>query len=285
LKELTGISIVTPSFRGSAWLKLCIASVADQGVDVEHIVQDAGSDDGTLDWLLKDGRVKAFVEKDRGMYDAINRGLRRASGEIVAYLHCDEQYLPGALGQVIDFFQKHPAIDMVLGDVVMVDTEGQYLRHRKMQAPLLYHTWTCHLSTLTCGMFFRRQLVRDEESLFNPALRIVGDGEWMVRLLRRGLRMARLEQFTSIFTWTGANLGEGPAARQETQEMRDTAPFLARRLRLLFMLHHRMRRLLGGMYFQKPFDYEIFTLRSPERRQRFYVDKPSGVYRHAKYRE
>src|SRR5437773_84848 len=104
-------SIVTPSFRNSAWLRLCVASVADQqGVEVEHIVQDAGSDDGTLDWLPTDPRVRAFVEKDSGMYDAINRGLRRASGDILGYLNCDEQYLPGALRAVKDFFEKNPGI-------------------------------------------------------------------------------------------------------------------------------------------------------------------------------
>ena len=71
-------SIVTPSFRNSKWLKLCIASVADQdGVTLEHIVQDAGSDDGTLDWLPQDQRVQVYVEKDNGMYDAVNRGFRR----------------------------------------------------------------------------------------------------------------------------------------------------------------------------------------------------------------
>jgi hypothetical protein len=68
-------SIITPSFRNSQWLKLCVASVADQqSVAAEHIVQDAGSDDGTLDWLTRDRRVQAYVEKDKGMYDAVNRG-------------------------------------------------------------------------------------------------------------------------------------------------------------------------------------------------------------------
>src|SRR5580704_14991665 len=119
-------SIITPSFRNSNWLKLCIASVADQGVEVEHIVQDAGSDDGTLDWLSKDSRVKAFVEKDAGMYDAVNRGLRRASGEILAYLNCDEQYLPGALAAVSDFFTARPNVDVVFGDFIATDSKGDY---------------------------------------------------------------------------------------------------------------------------------------------------------------
>src|SRR5215467_10485935 len=110
-------SIVTPSFRNSKWLKLCIASVADQeGVQLEHIVQDAGSDDGTLDWLPQDRRVKAFVEKDGGMYDAVNRGYRRAKGEILAYLNCDEQYLPGALKTVQEFFDTNPTVDVVFAD-------------------------------------------------------------------------------------------------------------------------------------------------------------------------
>jgi glycosyltransferase involved in cell wall biosynthesis len=278
MAESPCISIVTPSFRSSAWLKLCVASVADQNVAVEHIVQDAGSDDGTLDWLLHDGRVKAFVEKDRGMYDAINRGLRRTTCDIVAYLNCDEQYLPGKLSRVIDFFQTHPTVDMVFGDVVIVDSDGRYLRHRKMQIPLLYHTWTCHLSTLSCAMFFRRGIVGDENSLFDPAWRDAGDAEWMVRMLRRRVRMAVLGEFTSTFTCTGANMSAGPNATRENQRLSETAPILARKVKPLLILHHRFRRLLGGMYFQKPFHYEIFTSKNPHKRQKFQIDRPTGVH-------
>src|ERR1041385_7805342 len=119
--SLVRFSIVTPSFRNSQWLRLCIASVADQqGVEVEHIVQDAGSDDGTLDWLTRDPRGRAHVEKDKGMYDAVNRGLRRARGEFLAYLNCDEQYLPGALKKVSDFLDRHPDVDIVFGDCIVV---------------------------------------------------------------------------------------------------------------------------------------------------------------------
>ena len=134
-------SIITPSFRNSPWLKLCVASVADQqGVDAEHIVQDAGSDDGTLDWLTHDPRVQAYVEKDNGMYDAINRGLRRARGELLAYLNCDEQYLPGALKTVSDFFDRHPGVDVVFGDCVVVDAAGRYVCERQTLKPQRLHT-------------------------------------------------------------------------------------------------------------------------------------------------
>ena len=269
------ISIVTPSYQRSPWLRLCIASVADQRVEVEHIVQDAESDDGTLDWLPRDPRVKVFVEKDQGMYDGINRGLRRAGGDVLAYLNCDEQYLSGALAAVAGFFEQHPGVEVLFGDVVMVDAEGRYLYHRKMQTPLKYHTWTCHLSTLSCGMFFRRRIVFDYGELFDPRLRDVGDGEWMVRLLRRGVRMAALGQFTSAFTYTGVNMSVGANARRENRELRQSAPWWARQLRPLFIAQHRLRRWAGGMYRQAPFAYEIFTRASLERRRRFEVSRPT----------
>jgi glycosyltransferase involved in cell wall biosynthesis len=266
-------SIVTPSYRNSNWLKLCIASVVDQQVEVEHIVQDAGSDDGTLDWLPGDERVKAFVEKDQGMYDAINRGLRRATGEILGYLNCDEQYLPGALAAVEKFFAGHPQVDLLFGDVVMVDSAGEYLSHRKVQVPLKHHTWTCHLSTLSCATFFRRRIV-EEGFMFDSRLRDVGDGEWMVRLLQRRVKMAALGQFTSVFTRTGANMSAGPNARREKLELRRSAPVWAQKGRLLLILHHRLRRLAGGMYSQKPFSFEVFTLPSPQQRQLRQVTRP-----------
>ncbi|HWQ92354.1 MAG TPA: glycosyltransferase family 2 protein, partial [Clostridia bacterium] len=224
-------SIITPSFRNGQWLRLCIASVADQDVDHEHIVQDAGSDDGTLQWLTTDSRVRAFVEKDRGMYDALNRGFRRAQGDILAWLNCDEQYLPGALTRVAEYFKRHPECHMVFGDVIMVDPNGRYLWHRKMQTPLLYHTWTCHLSTLSCAMFFRRDVLFDRDCFFNPNLRDVGDGEWMVRVLRSGVRMGTLGQFTSVFTQTGANLSAGANARREAGELAKSAPGWARAIK------------------------------------------------------
>lgn len=269
------VSVVTPSFRGGPWLRLCLASVADQGVEAEHIIQDAGSDDGTLDWLPQDPRVRVFVEKDAGMYDAINRGLRRATGEICAYLNCDEQYLPGTLKAVVDFLTAHPDVKVLFGDVVMVDAQGRYLCHRKVQPPRLAHTWTCHLSTLSCGMFFRRKLVEPGGYWFDGSYRSGGDGEWMVRLLRAGVRMAALRQFTSVFTQTGKNLGQQPVWRAEWRRLRDTAPAWMRLLSPAWVVHHRLRRWLDGSYRQSPFRFSLYTVENPDRRVFREVSHPT----------
>src|SRR6266567_731960 len=90
---LVRISIITLSYRSSAWLRLRLASIADKQAGVKRFVVDAGSDDGTLGLLLQSRRVKVFVEKAQGMYDAINRGLYRTSGEMLAHLNCGETLL------------------------------------------------------------------------------------------------------------------------------------------------------------------------------------------------
>jgi len=267
-------SVITPSFNPSPWLRLCIASVADQRVDVEHIVQDAGSTDGTLDWLPHDPRVKAFVERDRGMYDAVNRGLRRAEGDIVAYLNCDEQYLPGCLQTVEDFFRTHPDVDVLFGDVVVVDSDLQYLLHRKVLVPLKSHTWVAHLPTLTCATFFRRTILDRHGLFFNDQLRDVGDAEWMVRLLKQNIPMAVLREFTSVFTMTGENMSAKPNAIRERGELQASAPVAMRLLKPLIVVHHRFRRLMGGIYFQRPFSYNLYTRESPDKRVSFHVTRP-----------
>jgi len=124
-------------------------------------------------------------------------------------------------------------------------------------------------------MFFHRRIVFDYGLLFDPRLRDVGDGEWIVRLLQRPVKMAALGQFTSAFTCTGANMSTGPNARRESRELFHSAPLWAQRLKPLFILQHRLRRLLGGMYRQQPFAYEIYTLASPVRRQRYEVNRPT----------
>lgn len=268
-------SIITPSLNQICWLKLCLASVADQtGQTVQHIVQDPGSTDGTLDWLRSVPSVEAFIEKDSGMYDAINRGLRRAHGDILAYLNCDEQYLPGALAKVAKFFATHPDVDMLFGNIIMVDESGEYLCHRKVQPPRLLHTWTCHLSTLSCAMFFRSRLLQRSDCFFNTDYRCGGDQEWMVRLLRSGVKMAALGEFTSVFTRTGTNLGRDPRADAEREKLRATAPAWVRAGVPLWVLQHRLGRLLGGAYSQSPFDFALFTPNNPQNRIVRHVNSP-----------
>jgi glycosyltransferase involved in cell wall biosynthesis len=271
-------SIVTPSFRNSRWLKLCIASVADQqGVTVEHIVQDSCSDDGTQEWLPQDSRVKAFIEKDKGMYDAVNRGFKRAQGDIVAYLNCDEQYLPGALKAVHDFFTQHPEVEVVFADTLVVDPDGKYLCHRKSLLPRANHIWV-RFSNLTCAIFLRRKTLEERGLYFDTQWRDLGDVYWVMEMINRGTHMAVLDHFTSIFYETGDNMNLKPNAIRERQVKADTTPRWIKKSWKLFLLAHRLRMFKRGAFSQKPFDFALYTPASPDKRVSQHVAKPTPLW-------
>jgi glycosyltransferase involved in cell wall biosynthesis len=249
-------TIVTPSFKQLDYLACCIASVADQaGITVEHLVQDGGtpgfdtfSKKMSELWPDRPGYRRIMIsEKDQGMYDAINRGLKNAQGKICAYLNCDEQYLPGALAKVSSKFEANSAVEVFLGDVIVVGMDGSPICFRKMVRPGLAHTWTCHFGALTAGIFFRHQLV-EEGILFDTSYRVVADAEWFVRLLRSGKKIQCLHRTTSTFMESGENLGLTPSAMAERLRLDASAPFHFRWLWFVWVGWHRLRRFLGGAH-------------------------------------
>jgi glycosyltransferase involved in cell wall biosynthesis len=232
-----------------------------------------------MDWLPKDERVQAHFEKDKGMYDAVNRGLRRSQGQILAYLNCDEQYLPGALHRVSAYFETHPEVDICFADVVVIDPHGNYVCHRGATLPSRLHTLVSrNLAILTCATFFRRSLLDEHGLYFGDRLRDLGDAEWVLRLLQHGVAMGVLHSFTSAFADTGENLCLKPNAQREMTDLYQSAPPLARAARHLIIGQHRLKKLLAGDYHRAPFNYEIYTFASPERRVRFDVRHPRGTW-------
>ena len=255
-----------------------MASVADQaGVEVEHIVQDALSDDGTQEWLAGDRRVQACFEKDQGMYDAVNRGWRRSKGEILAYLNCDEQYLPGALRAVEEFFRRQPETDVLFADTVVVDKQGQFICCRKSLVPWKNTMWVYN-PVISSSIFIHRRVLDRHGLFFDTHWRDLGDKVWTLEMVRRGLNLAVLRQFTSSFTDTGENMNLKPNAIRERELVMAKAPAWVRRCKFPLLQLHRLRALCQGIYWGKPFAYSIYTLASPDRRIEFHVSRPTAVW-------
>lgn len=272
-------TVVTPSFGQLEWLELCIASIADQrGVEfVEHIVCDAGSE-GIGDFQQRmlarfpetlNYRLTFDVGMDTGMYDAINKGLRMAKGDICSYLNCDEQLLPGALKAVGNFFAASPSMDVVFGDTIVVGGEGEPLCYWRPYVPSLKHLAGATLNTLSCSTFFRRSLV-DAGHLFEPQWKAVGDLRWIRSLLEKGRPMACLRVPLSAFTFRGDNLGASGKAREEFEASRESregpAKFVRRGV-------HAVRKLISGAYVRRKVNYDIFAVADPLRRRRFTSER------------
>ena len=268
-------SVITPSFRQLDWLKLCAASVGDQeGVAFEHIIQDAGTGPELEEWVRANTRAQLIVEKDAGMYDAINRGLRRARGELCAYLNCDEQYLPGTLRRVTDFFERHPEIDVLFADAILTDPKLEPLSYRRVILPWRWHVLARPLGTLTCATFFRRKLV-EEGALFDPAWRIIGDRAWVLDFLDRGYRMATLREPTSVFALTGGNLSNHPSVREEYARWEKIVPAVVRAAGPLVRAQYVVAKWREGAYEDRGVDSAWFTRESFPQRQPFVREKLS----------
>ncbi len=125
--SLPRVSIVTPSFNQAAFLEETIQSVLSQDYpNLEYIIIDGGSTDGSVEIIKKYADKLAYwvSEKDTGQADAINKGLIRVTGEIVAWLNSDDIYLPGTIRAAVEALQAHPDCGLVYGDVLSVDAKG-----------------------------------------------------------------------------------------------------------------------------------------------------------------
>ena len=132
MATLPTISVITPSFNSISTIRETIESARSQSyLNWEHLIIDGGSTDGTLEVLREYSHVKWMSERDEGHYHAMNKGIERASGEIVTILNADDCYRPGALQLVAEAFAKHPEWDGLFGDIVYVDGAGKEIYRRE----------------------------------------------------------------------------------------------------------------------------------------------------------
>ena len=271
-------SIVTPSFNSGDCLRLACASVADQsGVTVEQIVADGGSTDGTRSWLETRSGLRWISEPDSGMYDAVNKGLAMAHGDLFGYLNCDEQYLPGTLSSVASMFDAHPEVDLLYGDMLVVSGDGALLAFRKSYPLRWPYIAAAHLYVPSCALFWRRRVL-DAGVAFDTRWQIQGDADFVIRTLRAGFHAAHLPLYLATFALTGANLGNTSAALAEMIAARREAPWWIRRLRIGWDAARLTEKMLSGAFCQRfPLAYEIYTQDSHSQRARFTATR--GTFR------
>ena len=185
IAPLPSISIITPSFNQGKFIQATIDSVLSQQYpDLEYLVMDGGSSDGTLDTLRRCGpEVQWVSEKDEGQADAINKGFARAKGEIIAWLNSDDTYLPGTLEYVGRYFSGHPDVDAVYGDGYYINQEGTITQ----PYPTLDFSWesfvhACYICQPT--VFLRRRSLA-AVGMLDPKLHVALDYEFWMRLFRK----------------------------------------------------------------------------------------------------
>lgn len=247
-------SVATPTRNALDKLKRCIGSVRGQTeVRWQHLVQDARSTDGSAEWLraqaAQDADLHPVSEGDGGMYDAINRAWGRADGRYLSWLNADEQYLPGALAQVQACFEANPGVDVVSGDFLVTDAQGLAVALRREIPLRRFYVANTHLNTMTCTLFYRRELWDRGLLKLDSRYRYAADKDLVLRLLTAGARFHHLPLVLSTFGIDGTNLSTHLGMAQEAESIRLAyGAFHWRPLRALAFGARRGERLLRGCY-------------------------------------
>jgi len=188
------VSIITPSFNQARFIEDAIRSVLGQTYpNIEHIVVDGGSTDGTLDILKRYGdRIRWISEPDEGQGDAVNKGLAMASGDIIGWLNSDDFYFDrDVFSHVVRLFNANPDVDLVYGGLAYVDLHGKLLHVRI--PPEHNPSMLRHIAYIANSNTFFRRVVAERHRI-DPSYHFVLDHEYFLRVTQehRALRTCKI---------------------------------------------------------------------------------------------
>ena len=197
---LPRISIITPSLNQAEYLRSTIRSVLNQGYpSLEYIVVDGGSTDGSVEILHEYGsRLTRWIsDPDAGQADAINKGLRLATGEWIAFQNSDDVYLPGALRAMAAMFAD-PSIDIITGHLLYMDAGARIVDTHLVVPPRLAFHASSGIQLHNQTAFWRRDLLEragEMDGRYNFSF----DYDFFFRLLRASRGTGLIQRYTGAF--------------------------------------------------------------------------------------
>lgn len=197
-KEPLLISIITPCLNRVDFVATAITSVLEQDYsNVEHIVVDGGSTDGTLEILNHFSKLKVISERDHGIYDAINKGIHLAQGQVIGLLNSDDFYERGIFSSIVTQFIRYPEVKAMVGgaDVRKKADLGDWeviKAYSPITPDLLLQRVTVGVPTINAWFF--RKTIFDELGLFNTQYKIAADRDFLLRFSLMGLKFAPVHQ-------------------------------------------------------------------------------------------
>ena len=220
------VTIITACYNRAATVKNAMESVLGQTYpEIEYIVVDGASSDGStsvIEECLKreERKVKFISEPDHGMYEAINKGIRMATGDVIALCHSDDQlYDAHTVEKVVKVFEQHPEADMVYADGVFVNSNGQAARVWKGGRN---RRWK-----LNCGWlplhttFFIRKGVFEQYGLYDESYRIAADTKLLLELLyKERLKTAYLNKYVVRMLMGGASTDKEMVRKMWKEDIR-----------------------------------------------------------------
>ncbi|MFT4101489.1 MAG: glycosyltransferase family 2 protein [Burkholderiaceae bacterium] len=237
------ITMITPVFNGARTIEQTIASVREQRVaGLQYIVVDALSTDDTPQIVARHrDLITDYVrEKDRGLYDAMNKGIARATGQIVGIINADDMLEPGALHRVADAFARTGA-DYVCSDLAIIDEDGRPVRVQRAetrwidgQRHWLGRDWRMNIGLPHPTLFVRRS-VYERLGTYDLSFPLAADHDFVARLISSGQRGTHVDQPLARFRLGGLSSSRLLECFREDERIarkHGLHPWLARLIRL-----------------------------------------------------
>jgi glycosyltransferase involved in cell wall biosynthesis len=246
------ISLVTPSFNQVQFVGHTLQSVLNQEYpNLEYIVIDGASSDGSQQVIaqVEEHLTHWISEADRGQTEAINKGFRLTTGEIMGYLNSDDVLLPGALNTIADYFARRPDIDVIYGHRILIDEQGMAIG-RWILPPhtSLAYTWQDFVPQET--MFWRRSIWEQAGGHLDESFRFAMDWELIARFSSVGAQFYRVPHYLAAFRVHAkqktssqmATIGAEEIERVEEKMHGRKVSRLERRLRVMpYLLMHMLQ--------------------------------------------
>ena len=186
MNRLPKISVITPSYNQAEFLERTILSVFNQEYpNLEYIIIDGGSTDGSVEIIKKYEDKLAFwiSEPDHGQTDAINKGLKRATGEWLCWQNSDDIFYEKAFMRLATMSKRHPNVDLIIGDMMLIDKSDNPLRDIRFVKPT-YHSVLAEGMVLTNQSAFWKNSIHKKIGYLSETLHYGFDYEWFLRLLK-----------------------------------------------------------------------------------------------------
>lgn len=223
------VSVITPAFNSARFIGETLRSIAAQrvaaGVEIEHIVVDGASTDGTLDVIRRHSRdIDVLIsEPDRGPADAINKGLRVATGDYAGWLNADDLYEPDAVARLCDSVRRRPGRAIYFGRCRIVDAGGKEIRRPITAFKNAFFPFSCRPLIQSINYlsqpssFFSMDAARAAGEL-RTDLRAAFDYDWTLRLWRIGGAYAIPGPPLASFRWHPGSISGSEFRRQFREE-------------------------------------------------------------------
>lgn len=243
-------SIVTPVFNGETVIGDLMHSIVSQDyLDWELIIQDGKSNDKTLEIInsFSDHRIKVLSEEDEGMYDALNKGISRTSGNFIIHLNCDEQLMEGALRKIVDEINSKPQYDVYCFGVLIIDKNREPRVFRSAYPQISLFIKLYNFDILTAGIVYRKDIFK--KLVFDTEYKTVSDALFFIELLKY-FEIFYSKKYISLFLIEGKNLSLASKAVVERVRIKKTV-FLSWLTYFLFYIPRKIYKIYNNCHIYK----------------------------------